>query len=349
MIQKLHLKNCQSHKDSILEFNPGVNTLVGDTDSGKSAILRSLEKVIWNSFTSKELISHWGGPLRIELTVDDNVITFINDKKDSYTLNKIEFNAINGKVPEEIVTVLNMDSINMQSQIDSFFLLNETSGFVASYLNKIANLSSIDTTTKSLKSELNETKRTIEHDKLLLENKEKEIKLYDYLPDLNLRIQEIDELESNYTNTLLEITGIKYLILQNKEIKRKREENKKIIQLAPIVNSTLKLIDEEKAVSFESSMVKVIISRIESIDLKISKVNELVSLQSLVTDTIESKSKLTKLQAKLDSLNLSITKISTIEETLKLANSNLIKERKKYNNEFAKLDICFFCGSKLKK
>src|SRR5680860_108552 len=102
MIQSAHLKNCHSHKDSFVEFHPGVNVFVGETDSGKSAFIRGLEKVIWNSFTSKELTSHWGGPLSIEIKVDNNVITLTNDKKDSYTLNKIPFAAINGKVPEEI-------------------------------------------------------------------------------------------------------------------------------------------------------------------------------------------------------------------------------------------------------
>ena len=46
MIKKLHLKNCQSHKDSLLEFSPRLNVFVGDTDSGKSAIIRGLESNI---------------------------------------------------------------------------------------------------------------------------------------------------------------------------------------------------------------------------------------------------------------------------------------------------------------
>ena len=67
MIQWLHLKNCHSHKDTLVEFHSGVNVFVGDTDSGKSALLRGLEKVVWNNFTSKELTSHWGGPLNISI------------------------------------------------------------------------------------------------------------------------------------------------------------------------------------------------------------------------------------------------------------------------------------------
>ncbi|MCK9524299.1 MAG: AAA family ATPase, partial [Limnochordia bacterium] len=39
MIEKLTLKNFQSHKHSELEFAPGLNAIIGQSDSGKSALL----------------------------------------------------------------------------------------------------------------------------------------------------------------------------------------------------------------------------------------------------------------------------------------------------------------------
>ena len=61
MIQSLHIKNLQSHKDSHLDFCEGVNVIVGPSDSGKSAILRALRWIVKNRPQGDVLRSHWGG------------------------------------------------------------------------------------------------------------------------------------------------------------------------------------------------------------------------------------------------------------------------------------------------
>lgn len=47
-IQKLRLENFQSHEDTILTFEPGINLIVGSSDSGKSAILRAINFLFHN-------------------------------------------------------------------------------------------------------------------------------------------------------------------------------------------------------------------------------------------------------------------------------------------------------------
>ena len=347
MIKWAHLKNCHSHKDTFVEFHPGVNVFVGDTDSGKSALLRGLEKVIWNNFTSKELTSHWGGPLNISIGVDDNVITLNNDKKDSYLLNKISFAAINGKVPDEISSVLNMDEINLQSQIDSFFLLNETSGYVATYLNKIANLSQIDSTTKSINSEINNTKRSIEQDKESLKDKEKELESYSFLTELEVKIKEVNALRDKQTDTQLEIDSILYLMTELSTINAKLETNQKLIKLKPIVVDTLEAIETANSLDDKYKDVGLYIIKLAHIDYQLDKLNKLVQLKPLINSVIKDKEKESILNTKLETLTNLISKVSTIEEKIKKANANRIKERNRYDSEMKKLDKCFFCGSKI--
>jgi len=48
MIKYLQIQNFQSHKDSLLEFDPGVNVIVGSSDSGKTAVIRALRWLVWN-------------------------------------------------------------------------------------------------------------------------------------------------------------------------------------------------------------------------------------------------------------------------------------------------------------
>ena len=347
MIKSLHLINCQSHKNSLIEFHPGLNVITGDTDSGKSVIIRGLDKVIYNNFPSKELVSHWGGHLSIAVTVNNNIVILKHDKKDSYTLNDTPFSAIGGKVPEEIRSVFNMEDINLQNQIDSFFLLTDTSGYVASYLNQIANLSQIDSTTTSIKSELNGIKRTIEHDKENLVEKEKVLQSYSFLTDLKTSINEADELEQNIVDLSLKIDSITLLLDKVKEIDDKFLKNEKLLSLKGIVNETLKdikLIDTLDAKIYSLSFE---LDKVSRLDFQINDLNKLSHLKPLLNEISEVEKKKSILSTKLDSLDVLIHKTSTIDRNIKIAISNRLKERSIYDSEMKKLNKCFFCGSKL--
>lgn len=42
MIKSIELKNIQSHENTRLDFDKGINVIVGSSNNGKSAILRGL-------------------------------------------------------------------------------------------------------------------------------------------------------------------------------------------------------------------------------------------------------------------------------------------------------------------
>ena len=347
MIEELHLKNCQSHKDSILKFSPGLNIITGDTDSGKSAIIRGLDKICYNSMTSKELISHWSKSLFISIVVDNHKLELKNEGKDVYTLDDTPFKASGGKVPEEIQNIINMDDINFQNQIDSFFLLDETSGYVASYLNQIANLSQIDSTTKSIKSELNETKRTILNDKGTLQGKEEVLESYSYLTLLATAIKEADELEENKSALELEINAIGFLADKIEKIDSKLNSNQKILSLKPIVDSAIATQNELGELEQKVKRIDTLLTNLELIDANIKKLSNLITLKPLFSDIKKLEKKQSVLNMKLEGLDDYISILSNIERRLKTAHANRLQEQSKYDSEFKKLDVCFVCGSKL--
>ncbi len=49
VINSLHISNFQSHKDSLIEFDPQVTALIGLGNHGKSAILKAFRKIIRNT------------------------------------------------------------------------------------------------------------------------------------------------------------------------------------------------------------------------------------------------------------------------------------------------------------
>ena len=53
MIKKLVLNNFLSHKNTSLEFNPGITVFVGHNGSGKSSIIDSITFAFFNEHTRK--------------------------------------------------------------------------------------------------------------------------------------------------------------------------------------------------------------------------------------------------------------------------------------------------------
>ena len=47
-IKKVNLVNFQSHKDTTIEFDKGLNIIVGASDSGKTSILRGIKWALYN-------------------------------------------------------------------------------------------------------------------------------------------------------------------------------------------------------------------------------------------------------------------------------------------------------------
>jgi DNA repair exonuclease SbcCD ATPase subunit len=348
MITSASIQNAQSHKDTFIEFDSGVNVFVGDTDSGKSAIMRSLRYAIWNRPNSKSLVSNWGGVLKVELNIDGNFIVRKSDNKEVYLLNDLEFNSFGTKTPVEIERIINMEEINNQEQIDNFFLLTETPGYVASYLNKIANLEQIDSTTKSIKSELNETNRLIEHQKEDLKKKEAELESFSFLAEFKKDLDEADAFQVRVKDTTILIDVLSYHIKEIKKCNEQIEEANEMLSIKPEVNSALSLFKQSNELEIKIKKIQWYITCISDFDKEIEELTKLLDLKLLVAETFELKKQQSDKEAKLDSLNSISSKISTIDNKIEISQVEITTNKDIYETELHKLGKCFFCGQKLK-
>ena len=160
MINEISITNFQSHKDTKLELDKGVNCIIGSSDSGKTAVLRALNWLVNNSPSATPFASHWILNEKKELdgmvniSVDD-IIRKRTDKVNCYILTSDEvqtFDTLKGNVPEEIKKILNLSEVNIQKQMDAPFLLSKSAGEVARFLNKIVKLDIIDVMLKNVES-----------------------------------------------------------------------------------------------------------------------------------------------------------------------------------------------------
>lgn len=166
MINKLKIENFQSHRETELEFHPGVNVIVGSSDMGKSAVIRALYWACNNKPSGDGFRSHWEGDTAVRVTFPDGWVerSKSGKTKNQYRLetkgNEVEvFNSFNQTVPDEIVQLINMDDLNWHLQMSTPFLLSARAGEVAKYLNSIVNLDVIDRTVGNINKRLRQVQQ----------------------------------------------------------------------------------------------------------------------------------------------------------------------------------------------
>ena len=157
MIQRLIVNNFQSHRKTELELDPGVTAIVGSSDSGKSALMRALIWAVTNRPAGLAFASHWAvdakgkleSPVSVQVLTDTGSVRRYRDaERNAYEVavdGAVEtLEAVRTDVPEQVRQFFNLTEVNIQEQFDSHFLLAETGGGVARFLNKIIRLDVID-------------------------------------------------------------------------------------------------------------------------------------------------------------------------------------------------------------
>ena len=342
------IKNYQSHEDTLLEFDPGVNIIIGDTDSGKTAILRALKWGIKNRPTGDGFRSWWEHEeteVIIE-TEEGNNITRIKSKgNNKYLLNGVELSAIGVKVPEEVEQALNLSEINLQSQFEMPFLLNSTDGEVAIHFNKIAHIEKIDTSNRALTSWITKLKQNKETTKEDLGTLKEDLKKYNYLIDLEDEIKALEKADKEITDLCVTEIALETLILQIQAIESEVEEYADLLHREDEVLSCLQLIEE---IAIDKTNQNLLISTINSIKknksiLKRFKPISEINIDQLVQDHVQ----IENLQAEKIKLQFLIRDTNTIQIQYNKYISYIKRDQEKFDEMMP--DVCPLCEQEIKK
>lgn len=211
MLESITLKNFQKHENLVIEFDPGVTTLIGTSDAGKSAAIRALTWIAQNKLRGDQFIRHGTKSAEVALNASGAKIERIRGKSNEYKLDGETYKAVSSTVPEDVADVLQVNTINFQQQHDTPFLFSATPGQVATALNAVVDLSIIDTTLKHINTEHAKARNRVE---VFDEEKENNEKILETLE----AVKEIDEELSELENDLKEIEGIEKELQQITEL-----------------------------------------------------------------------------------------------------------------------------------
>jgi len=347
MINAISIKNFQSHKDSELEFVPGVNVIVGASDSGKSSIIRAMRWLVWNRPTGDSFRSHWGGNTSVTLELDNAIITRMKSDENKYILGDSHFRAIGTEVPKEISDVLNFNDVNLQRQLDAPFLLSQSAGEVAQHFNKVAHLDKIDSSIRIVQSRTKEIERDITFKTKQLEEQTEKLASYDYLDKFEAEVdlletqeKKLESLHSTETklynliedirNTQLDVERLSAIFKLEDTVNKALAANKKKYELLSECCALRNLIDDLSQIIERKEKFKILLEIEEPI-------NNLTSQAAI----IQTKNKnLLTFQTLLDNIEAIQYNITTKEIQIEELQEQFDKEMP---------STCPLCGNKIKK
>lgn len=154
MIESVSLKNFQCHKKLVLKLSPTLTCLVGKTRAGKSAALRGLKWLATNRPSGSSFLRHGTKSVTVQIIIDEKTLTRRKGDSNTYEIDDKELAAIGQGVPDEVTSLLNVDSRNFQGQHDAPFWLSLSPGEVSRELNQVVNLELMDRCLSNITSEV---------------------------------------------------------------------------------------------------------------------------------------------------------------------------------------------------
>ncbi len=205
------LENFQSHKYTSIDFDQGLNVILGPSDSGKTALIRGIKWALYNEPSGDYFVREGEREASVTLVFSDNTkVQRIRSKsKNTYILYKkngdeVKYEGFGTNVPDEIVEEIGIkkikldseatNAINIGEQLEGSFLLSEKTSTRAGAIGRLIGVNLID---DALKETLKDT-RNLSNSRKITENRitkiEEELKEFEYLDQLEMKLKKSEEI-----------------------------------------------------------------------------------------------------------------------------------------------------------
>lgn len=362
-IQSVVIKNFQSHEDTTLIFDKGLNIIVGESNNGKTAIMRAILWVIDNQPLGNDFIMAGKNECSVRVNYDDG--TYIErgrTVKDTgyYQIRYIDDNGkyidqtyrgFTNAVPIEVANVHQMPKVNITkdiethlnvlSQLDPPFLITESPMVKASAIGRITGTHVLDTGVKETNKTIQSNKKTIKVYNESLAEKEIELK---GLPDIDL----YQKLSSKYHSIY------KYIYTQLSRLFKIQEDYDKALSYDDKINNAIEERNNKKSIARLLPVITDAQHKVNKCYVLSSGIDNYYQLEADLKRNyliMESGKFFTRLNPVINTANNIITRIQELDKNLNAINNcdyqisqiNLYKDS---TADFAKVSnsILIYCG-----
>lgn len=282
-VKSIDIENFQSHENTHIDFNTGLNIIIGESNNGKTSILRAMDWVVDNQPLGTDFIMTGKNYCKVRITYDnDTFIERYRTLKDTgyYRVGVIqngqetyqEYQGFTNNVPVEVMNVHQMPKttitkniethLNKISQLERPFLITESTNEKASAIGRITGTNVIDTAIKNIGSEITVSKKVLNTHIKTKQEKEKElgdiqikqaIVLFDFYTAAKKKMQEVKVLydcstkfKQDYQLCTSNIKQCNDTITACESIIKDKEQVDKVQELIVKINSLIALANRYK-------------------------------------------------------------------------------------------------------
>ncbi len=363
MINSLTGKFFETHIDTHIEFGPGVNVIIGESDEGKSGIIRQLK---WNAENRPQGDYYRNDQLDPKKKEDKLKLTEVSvDYKDSGIITRARdgfsggvnhyqiddgepLRALRTDVPDEVKDVSKMKAVNIQTQhpTEQYFLLADKPGQVAKEFNKVAGLTIMDKAIKDINSQVRTCNTEIKVAKEEIETKQKEIEETTWVDDAEKLANKLKAFKAQVNKEQAEYNDLHDKINHVLGIEDVLETHYNGVDDA--LNALEALGKEKQSIDDEKHTVEQIedlISAMTDVDLQLNATTDIdKALKALETLYLE-RQKIEKLKKEHKELDYSLCMLEKNRMERTEADIELIDAKKEYVKIFKEQE-CPTCGRK---
>ena len=160
-LRRLTVENFQCHEFTEIDFSPGFNVIIGESDQGKSALLRALKWLLYNEPRGADFIRIGATETRVTVLLTDGcqITRERTPSRNRYYLllpgqEENIFAGFGSRVPREIQDALGMGKVkldedleralNLGEQLEPPFLLAETGSVKAKAIGRLYGVHIVD-------------------------------------------------------------------------------------------------------------------------------------------------------------------------------------------------------------
>lgn len=347
MIKRIEISNFLSHKAGVLDLDPGVNIIVGATDSGKSAIIRALRWVVENRPLGDAFRSYWGGNTAVSIHTEQGTVTRLKTNKDNqYHLEQNRFYAIKSEVPDEVKAALNLTDVNLQTQFESHFLLARSPGEVAQHWNRIAHLDKIDVGLQNLNRWAREIQHALRADTEYLERLQEELVQYEDIDIIEEKVGALEEMNNSvmeHKNQAAELIKLKGDIVY---VDRQIETSRVPDGMEQAVDKALGFVSQLRDISDARLELDDLLGRLGMLNDELYQLEGFIKAERLVDGIIKLDARVNDMADQADALEVAINYVKKVDAGLAEADRKLGEMEKQFHKNMG--ETCPLCGQKIK-
>ena len=310
-IKEVIIENFQSHEHTHIKFHDRLNIIIGESNNGKTSILRAIMWVIDNQPLGNDFIMAGKTECKVRVVFNnDSWIERGRTTKDTGYYKTFDgvsksatYRGFTNAVPVEIANIHQMPKIqitkdyethlNVMTQLDEPFLLTQSPANKAAAIGRITGTHIVDAAIKELNRE-NKTKSTlinnnskhIDEEKLALSKLPNVDALHKVAIAFDSLVKYGEQLFSRINTVNGQYTVINDTSLQIEQQRNAIDTQRNILQIQPVVSFTWKLLDKITTIYNQFVEIQRIKQEIENCKQQVIKQRSVASLSNMVDTAI---------------------------------------------------------------